>query len=176
MSQAIKVVAIAVGFYESLRQPGEKFTIKSEEELGNWMVEEDEQDEILNSPTFNVNQAPLKAPGPPANFASPPQPVTTEGRYRVKHNGGGDQIVIDTWQNDEQVGERFEYDKNDRPKAKAEAQAEADRLNGGQGLAGDGLVPVAADGDEPDDEEEQDDLLDDDQDDDQSKRSDLPDA
>lgn len=50
------------------------------------------------------------------------------GPFKIKHNGGGNFVVMDS--KGMQVGDVFKKDADDAAKAKTEAQAQADLLNG----------------------------------------------
>lgn len=119
MAKKITVVALATGYHGSLRMPGDEFTIDAGEELGKWMqVKGDDSEDAQPLP-------------------SKPSPLTsadlTGESYVVKHHGGGHYAIID--KNEGQVGELFKRDVNDPTKAKADAEAEADRLNKEAALA-----------------------------------------
>ena len=68
--------------------------------------------------------------------AAPAAPVDLVGPFKIKHNGGGNFVVLDA--NSVQVGDVYKKDADDAAKAKTDAQAEADRLNG----AGTPAAPV----------------------------------
>jgi hypothetical protein len=108
------VIATARGFYGHLREIGERFEIGDSEEPGAWM-------RPLEQPAAEPAQVKIAQ----TSFApfTPVEPV-----YKVKHQGGGNFIVIDA--TGEQVGETFKKDEKDNTKAKIAAQQEADRLNG----------------------------------------------
>lgn len=65
-----------------------------------------------------------------ASKAEKPAAGDATGGFKIKHNGGGNFVVVDAA--GEQVGDVYKKDADDAGKAKADAQAEADRLNGSQ--------------------------------------------
>lgn len=116
-----RVIAIQRGFYGHLIEAGEKFEIAEDEELGVWMREVDSKGMPVETKAA-VKEAKAKA----VPLASAPFTVP-EQVYKVKHNGGGDFIVVDADGN--KVGEPFLFNKDDKQEAKSKAQAEADRMN-----------------------------------------------
>jgi hypothetical protein len=116
------VTAKTRGFYGHLREAGEVFDIPDDEEPGEWMLlPGQEKSRGAKKVTAKPEMAPKDVPLASAPFNVPEQV------YKVKHNGGGNFIVIDAA--GAQVGEIFPLNKADNLEAKTKAQAEADRLN-----------------------------------------------
>lgn len=124
------VIATKPGFYGHLREVGERFEIPDDEELGLWMAEANKD----GTPKLTTAQKKGKEPAPvvprenergsvPASAPFKPAPQV----FKVQHVPVGNFIVVN--EAGEQVGERFDAVKGEGGKAKALAQAEADRLN-----------------------------------------------
>jgi len=135
MSKTIEVIAMKTGFHGHLREPGDRFQVSADEELGDWMRATDSNGLPKDTKAEIKANKDDGAPLPSAPF-TPAAEV-----YKVKHNGGGNFIVIDA--GGTQVGNVFEKDKADNTKAKLAAQAEADRMNRG-GVATSPISPIAA--------------------------------
>lgn len=129
-----EVIAVTRGFHGHLIEPGEKFTIGDDEELGAWMREVGKDGRPVETKAA-IKEAKVKE----IPLASAPFNVPAQ-IYKVKHNGGGNFIVIDA--EGTQVGEPFMLNKADNTEAKSKAQAEADRMNAGD--AAPTISPTAA--------------------------------
>lgn len=116
-----EVMAISRGFHGHLIEAGERFTIDDDEELGTWMREVDSKGMPVETKKAVKDAEKSGVPLASAPFKVPEQV------YKVKHNGGGNFIVIDG--DGTPVGEPFLLNKDDKNEAKAKAQAEADRMN-----------------------------------------------
>lgn len=123
------VIAKAAGYYGHLREPGERFEIPDDEELGQWMLEANKDGSVKQTkeqksgkvetpviPKTEVGSVPASAP------FTPPAAV-----YTVRHVPVGNFEVVDG--NGQRVGELFEAVKGKGGESKAKAQQEADRLN-----------------------------------------------
>lgn len=156
-----QVIAMKPGFYGHLREAGDRFEIPDDEDLGLWMVEANKD----GSPKLTAAQKKGKeaAPVVPAakpEFGSVPSsaPFTPAPKvYKVQHVPVGNFIVVN--EAGEQIGERFDAVKGEGGKAKALAQAEADRLNT-QAAAVSAVSPVQAAQAQADDAPESDNLPD----------------
>ncbi len=45
VAKRIKVVAVRRGYYGSLREPGDKFTVATEQDIGSWMAKAEDKPE-----------------------------------------------------------------------------------------------------------------------------------
>lgn len=116
-----EVIAITRGFHGHLIEAGERFMIGDDEDMGEWMRPVDSKGLPVETKKAVAEAKKTGAPLASAPFNVPEQV------YKVKHNGGGDFIVVDGEGN--KVGEPFLFNKDDKQQAKSLAQAEADRMN-----------------------------------------------
>jgi len=124
------VIAKAAGFYGHLRDPGERFEIPDDEELGQWMIEANKDGSPKQTKEQKAGKvaAPAVPPAPEiGSVPSSPPFKPNEIVYTVRHVPVGNFEVVDA--NGQRVGELFEAVKGKSGQSKAQAQAEADRLN-----------------------------------------------
>lgn len=123
------VIAKSAGYYGHFREPGDRFEIPDDEELGNWMLEANKDGSVKQTKEQRSGKAETPViPQPeigsvPASAPFTPAPAV----YTVRHVPVGNFEVIDG--NGERVGELFAAVKGKNGEAKGNAQAEADRLN-----------------------------------------------
>lgn len=156
-----QVIAMKPGFYGHLREAGDRFEIPDDEELGLWMVEanKDGSPKLTTAQKKGKEAAPVVAAAKPGLGSVPSSaPFTPAPQvFKVQHVPVGNFIVVN--EAGEQVGERFDAVKGEGGKAKALAQAEADRLNS-EAAAVSPISPVQAAQAQADEEPEDKDLPD----------------
>lgn len=116
------VRAVATGFHQTMRYPGDQFQLAGT--VPAWCVEVEAAKEAAAGQGYDgVTQDSTGTGGgaPAANASDDPE-------YKIKHNGGGRYIIIN--REGAQVGDSFPKDDEDSEKARNDAQAVADLWNG----------------------------------------------
>lgn len=138
--KTVMVVALSQGFYEHLREVGDRFQITYDDAeegagLGKWMREVDKDGSIVQ--TKDEKKGITAAPIVPSAPFTPGAEV-----YKVKHVAGGNYVVLDA--KGTPVGVPFPKVKGDPAAAKIAAQQAADSMNKTDGVTGATLSPQQA--------------------------------
>lgn len=96
--------------------------------IGQRLVQPDRGDESIVTLPDGVSPGKHLVEVDGGAVAAAAAPVDLVGPFKIKHNGGGNFVVLDS--KGAQAGDVYKKDADDAAKAKTDAQDEADRLNG----------------------------------------------